>query len=81
MDAFLDNLPGDLGKRPKGRRRKRAVRKGPGKAPGHKPVIYHVVKCPVCDSAKCPVVRTVRPVRYHKCVDCGHRFKSVEKIG
>jgi transposase-like protein len=42
-------------------------------------VIYHVVRCPNCGSDHCKVTSTRRPVRYHRCDDCGHTFKSVEK--
>lgn len=44
-------------------------------------VIYHVLRCPKCKSPKIRVYRTMLPVRYHKCHECGHRFKSVEKGG
>lgn len=78
MDAFLDNLPGDLGRKQKRRRRKKTVHKNLiAKAP-FVPVIFHVVKCPNCESKECPVVHTARPIRYHKCRGCGMRFKSVE---
>lgn len=42
-------------------------------------VQYQPVQCPVCRSSDCPVQRTVLPVRYHKCRNCQHTFKSVEK--
>ena len=41
-------------------------------------VTYHVMRCPDCNSDKVRVTRTVRPIRYHKCKDCGCNFKSVE---
>lgn len=44
-------------------------------------VQYHLVRCPGCGGEKCRVYRTLRPVRYHKCGDCGLSFKSVEKSG
>jgi predicted RNA-binding Zn-ribbon protein involved in translation (DUF1610 family) len=42
------------------------------------PVIYQVVKCPVCDSSHTRVTSTRRPLRHHKCDDCGAGFKSHE---
>ncbi len=41
-------------------------------------IAYHVVHCPTCGGGKCPVTCTHRPVRYHKCRDCGATFKSIE---
>ena len=41
-------------------------------------VIYRPVRCPKCNSLKVKVTSTRRPVRHHKCEDCGERFKSVE---
>ena len=46
---------------------------------GVQTVIWHVIKCPECGSTKVPVQHTNRPIRYHKCADCGETFKSVEK--
>jgi len=42
-------------------------------------IIWHVIKCPACKSANVPVYHTQRPIRYHKCADCGETFKSVEQ--
>jgi hypothetical protein len=44
-------------------------------------VIYQPVRCPnpVCRSTSVPVQRSVLPIRYHRCRDCGETFKSVEK--
>ena len=42
-------------------------------------IIWYVIKCPRCGSTKAPVTKTCRPIRYHKCSDCGYNFKSVEK--
>lgn len=42
-------------------------------------VLYHPVKCPVCQSTDVPVQHSQLPVRYHKCRSCGEPFKSVEK--
>jgi transposase-like protein len=41
-------------------------------------VIYGHTRCPACGSTKTRVGTTQRPVRYHKCVDCRHTFKSIE---
>lgn len=46
-------------------------------------VIYHPLRCPACRSTK---HSTSRPrdgnrsgrLRYHKCKDCGHKFRSFE---
>jgi DNA-directed RNA polymerase subunit RPC12/RpoP len=43
------------------------------------PQAYAVNRCPKCRSSEVIVVRTVRPVRYHKCVACNHRFKTHEE--
>jgi len=71
MDGFLDNLPvdDDLGF---GRQRKKKIEKD-------NVIYYYIMKCPKCGSEKITVVTTRRPLRYHKCDDCGHTFKSVEK--
>ncbi len=42
-------------------------------------VDYHVVRCPECNSRHTQVYSTNVPMRYHKCLDCEHRFKSVER--
>jgi len=42
-------------------------------------VFYHVVRCPECGSAETKVTSTKRPIRRHKCRECGAPFKSVEK--
>ena len=42
-------------------------------------VTYHILRCPECNSDQVRVTRTVRPIRYHKCKDCGCNFKSVEQ--
>lgn len=62
--GFMDDTPTIRGK---GYRRPKAV-------------IYHVIVCPVCKCRNCPVVKTEKPIRYHKCNDCGHNFKSVEQM-
>gem|GEM_PF-6773545 len=47
---------------------------------GEYAAVYYVrVRCPRCDSKECPVYSTDQPVRYHRCADCGLRFKSVER--
>lgn len=47
---------------------------GPGGA-----VVYRPVLCPDCGSRRTKVTRTMSPTRYHKCDECGKRFKSVEE--
>lgn len=42
-------------------------------------VVFHVVQCPACRSPNTRITSTRRPVRYHRCGDCGQTFKSVEK--
>lgn len=44
------------------------------------PVYYRRVQCPRlrCRSTDCPVTRTAKPIRYHKCRKSGHCFKSVQ---
>ena len=39
---------------------------------------YLVNRCPKCGSSNIPVKSTRRPIRWHKCGDCLHTFKSVE---
>lgn len=54
----------------------------PAEPPAAEPaasVEYRPVRCPECGSVRCPVTHTARPVRSHKCRDCGATFKSVEK--
>ncbi len=41
-------------------------------------VRYDPIHCPTCNSKNVRVTSTQKPVRYHKCQDCGHPFKSVE---
>lgn len=50
-------------------------------------VIYTRPSCPKCGSFDVSIVTTRPPmsgnslrVRYHKCKDCEHSFKSVERI-
>lgn len=42
-------------------------------------VIYRPVRCPACESKKTRVTKTMVPLRYHKCNECGHNFKSMEQ--
>jgi len=68
-NGFLDDLPElDM---PGARRAKRREKE--------KAVIWHIIHCPKCGSKNVPVHTTKRPVRYHICSDCGHKFKSVER--
>ena len=71
-NGFLDNLP-DLGFENRARRR---VRKAEKK---NQPIIYKKLRCPECGSDKVPIHTTKKPIRYHKCGNCGHNFKSVEQ--
>lgn len=41
-------------------------------------IVYHVIRCPICNSDQVRITRVARPVRYHKCKACQHNFKSVE---
>jgi ribosomal protein S27E len=73
-NGFLDNIPEVWDGQPK--RRKKPVKK-----PGPEDVFveYVKVKCPNCKSTKTQVYNTnYLPIRYHKCLKCGFRFKSVE---
>lgn len=75
-NGFLDDLP-DLNL-PGSKAKKKKPRPS---QPGHnlEVVLYHKLRCPKCKSDKVSVYVTKRPLRYHKCKKCGHRFKSVEK--
>ncbi len=42
-------------------------------------VEYVVIRCPRCASENTKIYKHNRPIRYHKCQDCGHNFKSIEK--
>ena len=49
--------------------------------PTHRPVVYRMArrpKCPECGSENTKVISTRRPIRHHKCRDCGAAFKSSE---
>lgn len=73
MDDFLDDLPDlDLPDPPK--RRPLHEQKDPDC------VLWTRVRCPKCGSTDCPVYNSTNiPIRYHKCHQCGHSFKSVEE--
>lgn len=45
----------------------------------HQAVVYHVMRCPSSSGTRVLVTHTERPIRYHRCQDCRHRFKSVER--
>jgi len=85
-DDIFEDVP-DLSSDDEGVRRHRrlvTVRPKPKAAAvfdgvGIKTVYWHVIRCPYCKSKKVPVCHTNRPIRYHKCVDCGETFKSVER--
>jgi len=44
-------------------------------------VVYHVIRCPNCNSDQTAITSTRRPIRHHKCKQCGNTFKSVEREG
>ena len=46
---------------------------------GTQGVAYHVLRCPECGSDATRVTSTRRPLRWHKCDDCDHTFKSFER--
>lgn len=41
-------------------------------------VTFHLIRCPGCMSTNTRIYKTDRPIRYHKCSQCGLSFKSVE---
>jgi len=71
-EDFLNNLPDlDL----PARRRKKKSRE-----PKDQVVRYIRPWCPKCNSTNVPVYNSNHlPIRYHKCSDCGHTFKSIEE--
>ena len=75
-NGFLDDLP-DLGFGP-AKRHKKQRQKQP--EPENVVVKYLRVKCPKCKSYRVPVYDSNHlPIRYHKCLDCGCLFKSIEE--
>ena len=76
-NGFLNDLP-EL-ELPARRKKKKSP--GPG-APDPKDEVVRYIKprCPKCNSPNVPVYDSNHlPVRYHKCSDCGHTFKSIEE--
>lgn len=76
-EGFLNDLP-DL-EMPARRRKKKSSE------PKDQVIQYVRLCCPKCDSAQIPVQHTNPEIngtiiRHHKCLDCGHTFKSIEKI-
>ena len=71
-DGFLNDLPElDL----PGRKRKKKSH-----GPDEQVVRYIRLRCPKCGSTNVPVYNSNHlPIRYHKCSDCGHTFKSIEE--
>lgn len=43
-------------------------------------VTYVPTCCPKCQSPDTKITRTDKPVRYHKCTECGQNFKSVQEV-
>lgn len=41
--------------------------------------IYRPIRCTKCNSKNISTYKTELPLRYHKCKNCGHNFKSVEE--
>jgi len=50
-----------------------------GPPPDGLAVAYPLIRCPACDSTETRITSTRRPLRYHRCSDCGHTFKSREQ--
>jgi len=72
-NGFLNDLP-EL-ELPARRRKKK---KSP--EPKDQLVRYVRLRCPECRGTNVPVYDSSHlPVRYHKCSDCGHTFKSIEE--
>ena len=44
-------------------------------------VIYYPIKCPKCKSKIIKTYASKPPIRYHKCLKCGYRFRSSEAEG
>jgi len=42
-------------------------------------VVYPAICCPQCGSKRTKVSSTRRPIRFHKCLECGWTFKSAEE--
>jgi len=71
-NGFLNDLP-DLDM-PARRKKKKSPE------PAEQPVRYVRTRCPKCRSTNVPVYDSSHlPVRYHKCSNCGHTFKSIEE--
>ena len=41
-------------------------------------IIETAVRCPRCNSENVPTYSTKGPVKYRKCKQCGHTFKSIK---
>ena len=76
-NGFLNDLP-DLDM-PGKRRKKKSP--GQGAPKSEDKVIYYMrLRCPKCGGLNVPVYDSGHlPIRYHKCAECGHTFKSIEK--
>lgn len=76
-EGFLNDLP-DLNL-PARRRKKKSAK------PKDEIIYYIKLRCPKCGSDQVPVQHTNpeidgNTIRYHRCSDCGHTFKSIEEI-
>ena len=70
MSDLFDDMPAFPAPRP---RRPAGARAEPGC------VHWQSVHCPRCGSSDCPVVDShAKPLRWHVCHRCQHRFKSFE---
>ena len=81
-NGFLDDIP-DLNLPGKRRKKKSPGPGAPGPGatrPEDKVVRYVRLRCPKCGGLNVPVYDSGHlPIRYHKCTECGHTFKSIEE--
>jgi DNA-directed RNA polymerase subunit M/transcription elongation factor TFIIS len=60
-------------------KRKNAGR--PENTDGDYAVKFIPLRCPRCGSKKIRWYVSHPPIRYHRCKECGHNFKSIEEQG
>jgi len=80
-NGFLNDLP-DLNM-PVRRKKKKSHRTG-ATGPREQVIRYMRLRCPKCGCVQVPAYHTNPAVdgniiRYHKCSNCGHTFKSIEE--